>query len=122
MDASPQPPIENEDLLAFYKSISRFPAELFLKAAQGLSLPLQCADNAGGLSVGSSVREDIEERKTALRIAVESSANATIDELVARARAFLNFFKEGVPVNTAASRAPEHRQTSQEQRESEQSD
>jgi hypothetical protein len=56
--------------------------------------------------MNSSSTSDIEDRKTALRIAVESSANASTADLVARAAEFLFFLRGHPPTNTAVSQVP----------------
>jgi hypothetical protein len=52
--------------------------------------------------------ENLAGRDTALRLAIESTANASAHEIVERAQKFLDFLR---PANTAATQAPKHPQT-----------
>lgn len=48
------------------------------------------------------------DREVALRLAIESSANASTADLVARAGAFLDFLSRGRLINADSPQVPEH--------------
>jgi hypothetical protein len=71
---------------------------------------------------GDNSFHDFATRDTALRRAIESTANAATNDVIERARAFLDFLRGDRLTNAVAIQEPGHPQTSSERHECEHND